>query len=88
MYFKEKNIKINFKTEDNGYIKIQLKDVNKNIIDGYSFDDFDIINENINEFEFDISWNNNNAIPAHNLYIEVEGINFNIYSINCNLVYN
>jgi len=87
MYFKEKNIKINFKTEENGYIKVQLKNENNNIIEGYSFDDFDIINENANKFEYMLSWNNNNIINNEKMYIEIIGINFNIYSINCSLVY-
>lgn len=87
MHFEEKNIKINFKTEENGYLKVQLKDENNTIIEGYSFNDFDIINENANEFEYTISWNNNTIINNEKIYIEIIGINFNIYSINCSFVY-
>jgi hypothetical protein len=87
MNFEEKNIKINIKIEENGYIKVQLKDENNKIIEGYSFNDFDIMGENISEFEYKLSWNNNSMINNDKIYIEIEGVNFNIYSINCSLVY-
>jgi hypothetical protein len=87
MHFEEKNIKINFKTEENGYIFVQLKDENYKIIEGYSFNDFEVISQNISEFEYILSWNNNSMINNDKIYIEIEGVNFNIYSINCSLVY-
>ena len=39
----------------------------------------------MNEFEYTVSWNNLEtiSIPKEDLYIEIEGINFNFYSINC-----
>ncbi len=86
MRFIDNCIKINFKTFENGYIKIQLKNKNDFVIDGYSFNDFNLICENMNEFEYEVSWKDKSDIPKEDLHVEIEGMNFNIYSINCNKV--
>jgi hypothetical protein len=78
-------IKINFKTYSNGFIKIQLLNNNKQIIDNFSFNDFDIIKENLDDLDYTVSWKNNNNIPNNEIYIEIEGINFEIFLLN-NLV--
>uniref|UniRef100_A0A6C0GZT5 Uncharacterized protein n=1 Tax=viral metagenome TaxID=1070528 RepID=A0A6C0GZT5_9ZZZZ len=78
-------IKINFKTYSNGFIKIQLLNNNKEIIDNFSFNDFDIIKENLDDLDYTVSWKNNNNIPNNEIYIEIEGINFEIFLLN-NLV--
>ena len=83
MRFIDNCIKINFKTFENGYIKIQLKNKNDFVIDGYSFNDFNLICENMNEFEYEVSWKDKSDIPKEDLHVEIEGMNFNIYSINC-----
>ena len=81
VYIKNKNIIINFKTY-NGFIKMQLLDINKKIIDNYSFDNFDIINDSMNEFNFTVSWNNcKNIYIEDEIYIEINGINFELFSI-------
>lgn len=81
IYIKNKKIIINFKTY-NGFIKMQLLDINKKIIDNYSFDNFDVIYDNINEFNFHVSWNNNINVNIENeVYIELQGIDFELYSI-------
>jgi hypothetical protein len=80
-YIKEKEIIINFKTYD-GFLKIQLLDINKNVIDNYSFDNFDTICNSRNEFNFQVSWNNNTNIDYNDeIYIEICGINFELFSI-------
>ena len=82
LLIKDKKILLNFKTFEKGFIKIQLLDNNKNIINNYSYNDFDTIYDNINEFEFPLSWNNSIDILIDNkVYIEIEGKNFEIYSI-------
>uniref|UniRef100_A0A6C0H136 Glycosyl hydrolase family 32 N-terminal domain-containing protein n=1 Tax=viral metagenome TaxID=1070528 RepID=A0A6C0H136_9ZZZZ len=78
-------IKINFKTYSNGFIKIQLLNNNKEIIDNFSFNDFDIIKENLDDLDYTVSWKNNNNIPNNEIYIEIEGINFEMFLLN-NLV--
>jgi len=78
-------IKINFKTYSNIFIKIQLLNNNKQIIDNFSFNDFDIIKENLDDLDYTVSWKNNNNIPNNEIYIEIEGINFEIFLLN-NLV--
>jgi hypothetical protein len=81
VYIKNKSIIINFKTY-NGFIKIQLLDINKRIIDNYSFDNFDTISNSMNEFNFTVSWNNNKDINIEDeIYIEINGINFELFSI-------
>jgi hypothetical protein len=76
-------ILLNFRTFENGFLKIQLLDENKNVITNYSYEQFDTINNNMNEFEFVISWNNNTNIFIDNeIFIEVEGKNYEVYSIN------
>jgi hypothetical protein len=81
-FIKNKNILLNFKTFDDGFLKIQLLDENKNIINNYSYDNFDTIFDNRNEFEFPISWNNSQDIFIDNkVYIEIKGKNFEIFSI-------
>jgi hypothetical protein len=82
LFIKNKKILLNFKTFDNGYLKIQILDENKNIINNYSYDNFDTIWDNRNEFEFPISWNNSIDIFIYDkVYIEIIGKNFEIYSI-------
>ena len=82
LFIKNKNILLNFKTFNDGFLKIQLLDENKNIINNYSYDNFDTIFDNRNEFEFPISWNNSKNIFVNNkVYIEIKGKNFEIYSI-------
>ncbi len=87
MKFTDKNykLKINFKTFENGYIKMQLKDKDDNIIDGYSFNDFNVIGDNMDQFEYEVSWKNEYNCDFKNteFKIELEGMNFNLYSINC-----
>ena len=89
MYFKlihinDSQIKLNFKTFEQGYIKIQLRNINNDIIDGYSFNEFNIINDNMNEMEYAISWASSNTnINEKDVYIEIEGKNYSIYSIMC-----
>jgi hypothetical protein len=81
IFIKNKKIIINFKTYD-GFIKLQLLDINKNIIDNYSFDNFDIINESKNEYNFTVSWNNEININIEDeVYIELCGNNFELFSI-------
>lgn len=81
-YIKNKNININFKTY-NGFIKMQLLDMNKKVIDNYSFDNFDIIYDNMNEFNYIVSWNNCKNINIEDeIYIEINGINFELFSIS------
>ncbi len=81
----ECKIKINFKTFENGYIKIQLKDKENLVIDVYSFDNFNVIGENMDEYNYEISWKNecNYDFKKTEFKIELEGMNFNLYSINC-----
>ena len=81
---------INFKTYNDGYLIFQLRDNMNNIIDGYSFQNFNKINNNMDSYEYVLSWNNN--LPFFNIfnkeiYIEIEGMNYNIFSINNKLVY-
>ena len=83
MSFPSRKIAMNFKTGKHGYINMQLKNSLNQIIDGYSFNEFKTIQENMNEFDYLISWNNTKSINYENIYIELEGINFHIYSINC-----
>jgi hypothetical protein len=78
-----KKILINFKTYDDGYIKMQLLDCNQQIIDNYSFDNFDTIYDSRNEFNYPVSWNNDLNINIDNqIYIEICGINFELFSIS------
>jgi hypothetical protein len=80
-FIKNNEIVINFKTY-NGFIKMQLLDINKNIIDNYSFDNFDPIYDNRNEFNFIVSWNKNTHINIETeVYIEISGVNFELFSI-------
>jgi len=82
LLIKNKKILLNFKTFYNGFLKIQLLDENKNVINNYLYDNFDTIYDNRNEFEFPISWNNSRDIFINNkIYIEIKGKNFEIYSI-------
>lgn len=81
-FIKNNKIIINFKTH-NGFIKIQLLDINKKVINNYSFDNFDIIYDARNEFNFPVSWNNDKNINIKDeIHIEISGINFEIFSIN------
>lgn len=82
IFIKNNEIIINFKTY-NGFIKLQLLNSNKEVIDNYSFDNFDTIYENRNSFGFKVSWNKNTHINVDNeVYIELNGINFELFSIN------
>jgi hypothetical protein len=82
IFIKNNKIIINFKTY-NGFIKMQLLDINKKIIDNYSFDDFDIIHDNCNKFDYIVSWNKNKNINIkEKIYIEIGGLNFELFSIN------
>ena len=80
-------IRINMTIFEGGYLKVQLKDLHKNIIEGYSFDDFININGFIDEFDYVLKWNNDLELLNKEVYIEIEGINFNLYSINNKLMY-
>jgi len=80
---KNNKIIINFKTYENGFLRIQLLDSDKKIIEGYSLDDFDIIQECINDTDFYVSWNKETNINIENeVYIQLEGVNFELFSIN------
>ena len=57
------NINMNIDVEQTGYIKIELIDTYNNIIDGYSYKDFDIIT-NIDSFNFIPTWNNSYKLPS------------------------
>ena len=80
---KDNKIIINFKTSKKGFLKFQLLDIKKNIINNYSFDKFNLINENIDCYNYELLWNNNSLIENNNqeIYLEVEGTNFELYSI-------
>jgi hypothetical protein len=80
---KNNKIIINFKTFKKGYIKFQLLDSKKTILNNYSFSNFNLINENIDSFNFELLWNNNSLIENNNqeIYLELEGTNFELYSI-------
>lgn len=83
MIFKDGYIKLNYITLENGYINCQLLDKNENIIEKYSFNDFNIINSNNNEIDKIITWNNNSDIPNNiELYLDIKAFNFNIFAIN------
>ena len=84
---KTNEIKLNFVIFQKGYLKVQLKDSNNNIINGYSFDDFKEIDELMDEFNYRISWKNNKPFNNKEIYIEIEGINFKIYAINDKLMH-
>jgi hypothetical protein len=84
---KSNMININMTIFEGGYLKVQLKDKNKNIIEGYSFDDFIKIEGFIDEYDYILKWNNNLELLDKEVYIEIEGINFNLYSINNKLMY-
>jgi len=54
----------------------------KKIINNYSFDNFDTIYDSRNSFGFEVSWNNNSYINIYDeVYIEICGINFELFSI-------
>ena len=75
-------IKINIKIENSGFLKVQLLDKNLENIERYSFLMFDIISENTDSFDYILSWNGNTEIDFTELvHIEIEGINFELYSI-------
>ena len=84
---KTHDIKFNFIILKKGYLKVQLKDSNNNIINGYSFDDFKEIEELMDEFNYSISWKNNKTFNNKEIYIEIEGINFKIFAINNKLMH-
>jgi len=87
LFIKSNMININMTIIEGGYLKVQLKDKNKNIIEGYSFDDFIKIEGFIDEYDYILKWNNNLELLDKEVYIEIEGINFNLYSINNKLMY-
>lgn len=80
-------IRINMTIFDGGYLKVQLKNKDNDIIEGYSFDDFLKIEGFIDAFDYILKWNNNLELIDKEVYIEIEGINFNLYSINNKLIY-
>ena len=70
---------------------MQLLDNNKNIINKFSFEDFDTIQGNQNEFELNVSWNHNtnlSELTNKEVYIEIMGNNFELYSIEYMLLTN
>jgi hypothetical protein len=78
-----KKIIINFKTMKDGYLKFRLLDFNKNVIDGYRYTQFNIISENLNINNYELKWGNNSIIDYNdNIYIGLEGKNFELYSLN------
>ena len=80
---KDNKIIINFKTSKKGFLKFQLLDNKKNIIKNYSFNNFNLINENIDCYNYELLWNNNSLIENINqeIYLELEGTNFELYSV-------
>jgi hypothetical protein len=61
---------------------MQLLDINQKVINNYSFDNFDIISDSQNEYDFIVSWNNDiNINIKEEIYIEIIGINFELFSI-------
>jgi hypothetical protein len=79
-------IKINFSTDKNGYINCQIKNKNKENINNFTYEDFDIIKELSNEYEYILSWNKISIIPVNEFYLEIEGCNFKIFSISGNIL--
>ena len=82
MQFESKKININLKTHENGYIKVQLKDANNQILEGFSFSDFDTIQQNVDDFFYTLTWKTSEIVPEEQIFIEIIGTNFNIYAIN------
>lgn len=76
------NIIINFNTTKDGYLKFQLLDNNKNIINNFSFDNFDTIQGENNLFEYELKWNNSSILNLNEkCYIQLKGLNFKLFSI-------
>lgn len=82
MKFDSKKITLNLKTHENGYIKVQLKDENNQILEGFSFSDFDTIQQNVDVFFYTLTWKTSETVPEEQIFIEIIGTNFNIYAIN------
>lgn len=80
-YFSNNEIRLNFKTYENGYILAQLKDKKDNVIDIFSFENFNKIKENCNEFNYIINWSVKKKLKEQ-YFLELKGINFEIFSIN------
>ncbi len=75
------HLKLNICVEYNGYIKMQLTDKNNNVIDNYSYDNFDIIC-NIDEINYTPSWNKiSNTLPDTSYFINIIFYNAKIYEI-------
>lgn len=74
-------IKLGFNMEEDGYIKVQIEDENKQIIDGYSYNDFLNIN-NYNSNEYILKWNNKDNIFNTNIYVNIKFLKAKIFSIN------
>ena len=76
---------INFKTEEDGYIKVQLLDKSNNLIKGYDFHDCNLImGDNCN---YTIKWDNNDFISDKQVKIEVKLYKAEIFSFNCDEIY-
>lgn len=73
-------IKLNINVKNNGYLILELLDINKQIINNYSFDEFNKISD-IDSTNYIASWNNESKIPKNTFYISFKLYNAMIYSI-------
>ena len=73
-------IKLNINVKNNGYLILELLDINKQIINNYSFDEFNKISD-IDSTYYIASWNNESKIPKNTFYISFKLYNAMIYSI-------
>jgi hypothetical protein len=82
LVIKNNKIKLNFRTYKDGFLEVLILDQNRNIVINYSYDDFDTIYENRNEFNLPLSWNYNVNVDINiKVHIQIKGTNFKIYSI-------
>ncbi len=86
LFFESNKIKINMTIFNNGYVSAQLKDINGNIIDGYSFSDFETLKGHFDSFDYELSWKNTEVYSNKLVKLEIIGINFKIYSIGTKLI--
>ena len=77
-----KTIIINYEIKNDGYLKFQILDKNNNIIDNYSFQNFNILQGNQDEKNKKLMWNNSEDITINEGIIELEGENFSLYAIS------
>lgn len=80
-------ININLSIFEKGYIKVQLRNEENKIINGYSFNDFNIISGEYDSFNYILTWKNSIDFNNKIVSIEIIGTNFKIYSINSKLMY-